>query len=68
MLLRRNQNGAEKQMTKDKVLKIISSILVGLGVGACFGAAMHNIVVGLLFGLSIGICFAVILISIGKKK
>ncbi len=55
-------------MTKDRVLKIISGLCVGIGVGACFGAAMHNIAVGLLFGLSIGICFAVILVSVGKKK
>lgn len=55
-------------MTKDKVLKIISRLCVGIGVGACFGVAMHNIVVGLLFGLSVGICIAVIFVSVGKKK
>ena len=55
-------------MTKDKVLKIISGLCVGIGVGACFGVAMHNIVAGLLFGLSVGICIAVIFVSVGKKK
>ena len=45
-------------MTKDKVLKIISGLCVGIGVGACFGVAMHNIVV----------CIAVIFVSVGKKK
>ena len=55
-------------MTKDKILKIISGLCVGIGVGACFGVAMHNIVVGLLFGLSLGICFAVTFVCVGKKK
>lgn len=55
-------------MTKDKILKIISGLCVGLGVGACFGAAMHNMVAGLLFGLSVGMCFAVTFVSVGKKK
>ena len=57
-----------EKMTKDKILKIISGLCVGIGVGACFGVAMHNIVVGLLFGLSIGICFAVTFVCVGRKK
>ena len=28
-------------MTKDKILKIISGLCVGIGVGACFGVAME---------------------------
>ena len=59
---------AIKQLTNDKILKIISGLCVGLGVGACFGAVMYNMVVGLLFGLSVGICFAVTFVSVGKKK
>ena len=55
-------------MKKDKISKIISGLCVGIGVGACFGVAMHNIVVGLLFGLSIGICFAVTFVCVGRKK
>ena len=55
-------------MAKDKILKIIIGLFIGIGVGACFGVIMHNIVVGLLFGLSIGICFAVTFVSVGKKK
>ena len=31
---------------KRKILSIISGLCVGIGVGACFGVAMHNIVVG----------------------
>ena len=53
---------------KRKILSIISGLCVGIGEGACFGVAMHNIVVGLLFGLSVGICNAVIFVSVGKKK
>ena len=55
-------------MKKDKILKIISGLCVGSGVGACLGVAMHNIVVGLLFGLSLEICFAVTFVCVGKKK
>ena len=45
-------------MEKDKILKIIGGLGIGLGVGLCFGVAMSNILVGLGIGLGVGSCYA----------
>ena len=46
-------------MEKEKILKLISGLVIGVGVGMCFVVAMDNILVGFLIGLGIGLCYAV---------
>jgi len=46
-------------MKKNKILKILGGICVGLGVGCCMGVAMDNIPAGLLLGIGVGLCYAV---------
>jgi cyanate permease len=53
-------------MDKRKILKVISGLGVGIGVGVCFGAAMNNIVAGIMLGLGVGMCFAVAFTSNGQ--
>lgn len=45
-------------MTKRNVLKLIGGICMGLGIGTCFGVAMHQIYLGIALGAAIGLCFA----------
>ena len=46
-------------MKKEKILKLISGLGVGAGIGICFGVARDNILVGFLVGLGFGLCYAV---------
>jgi hypothetical protein len=46
-------------MEKNKLLKIIGGLEVGIGVGTCMGVAMNNILAGFLLGIGVGLCFAV---------
>ena len=46
-------------MKKRKILKLISGLGIGVGIGMCFGVAMDNILVGFLIGLGVGLCYAV---------
>ncbi|MBQ1976585.1 MAG: hypothetical protein II227_04020 [Clostridia bacterium] len=46
-------------MTKKKLLKLISGLGVGIGVGTCFGVSMDNVAVGFLLGIGVGLCYAV---------
>ena len=46
-------------MKKDKILKLVSGLCVGIGVGTCLGVAMHKILVGMFLGVGIGLCYAV---------
>jgi len=46
-------------MKKRNTWKLIGGLGVGIGIGMCFGVAMHNILVGFLIGLGIGLCYAV---------
>ena len=50
-------------MKKDKMLKIIGGLGIGLGVGVCFGVAMNNIWLGLALGLGVGTCYATAFIA-----
>ena len=45
-------------MKKNNIIKLISGLCVGLGIGACLGVGMSNIAVGCLLGLGIGMCYA----------
>jgi len=54
-------------MKNNKIFKIIGGLCIGLGVGCCFGVAMHNLFAGLLLGLGVGLCFAVAFSGNGKK-
>lgn len=55
-------------MNKSKLLKIISGLCIGLGIGICFGIAMDNIWLGLLMGLGVGFCFSAAFSSIKNDK
>ena len=55
-------------MDKKRILKIISGLCVGLGVGVCFGIAMDNVITGLLLGLGVGMCYAVAFTSNYDKE
>ena len=46
-------------MDKNKLLKLLSGLGIGIGIGTCFGVAMNNIIVGILLGLGVGLCYAV---------
>ena len=55
-------------MNKSKIMKIISGLCMGLGVGVCFGVSMQNVWLGLLMGLGVGLCFGVAFSSIKNDK
>lgn len=46
-------------MKKEKILRIVSGLCIGAGVGLCFGISMNNVIVGVLGGLGVGLCYAV---------
>ena len=43
-------------------------LLIGLGVGLCFGAALGNMGLGICMGLGVGLCYCVALGRAGGKK
>lgn len=55
-------------MKKNKIIKVISGLFVGAGIGVCFGIATQNILSGILIGLGIGMCFAVAFNSYKNEK
>ena len=48
-------------MSKNKVIRIIGAICIGLGIGLCVGVATGNVLSGCLIGFGIGLCFSVAL-------
>ena len=54
-------------MKNFKLIRIISSILFGSGVGICIGVASKSVITGILVGIGLALCFAVILISSNRN-
>lgn len=54
-------------MDRNKLLKAISGICIGLGIGMCFGVALGKVWMGLLFGIGIGLCYSTAFLAIGAK-
>ena len=43
-------------------------LLIGLGIGLCYGTALGNMGAGICLGMSVGLCFCVALGNLGTKK
>ena len=43
-------------------------LLIGLGIGLCYGTALGNMGLGICLGMGVGLCFCVALGRTGDKK
>jgi len=45
-----------------------AGLMIGMGIGLCFGVSMGNLALSLLMGLGVGLCYSVALGHKGEKK